>query len=343
MRWLPVLALVVAGCGSAEPARVAHTKEQLGAVLFDDPRLSEPKGQACSDCHVARAAFADPEDDRTSAGVLRDRFGVRNTPSAMYLRFAPPLHEKGGVMIGGLFWDGRAPNLAAQAAFPLLNPLEMNNPDKATVVAKVKKHYAREFKVLFGADIFNDTNRAFDAIGEAIGAFEGTEAFAPFSARYDRYLAGKATLDEPEQRGLVIFESAERGNCIRCHPSRPASDGTPPLFTNFAYADLKIPVYRDNPFYSLPVSLNPEGESYIDRGLAATTGNPAHEGMFRVPSLRNVARTTPYGHDGYFRRLDEMIEHIDQLDDTIHLSKQDIADLVSFLATLTDADVEGAH
>lgn len=338
MRGLALLVLV-GGCGSAEPARALESKELLGQRLFDDPRLSEPAGQACSDCHVATTAFADPEDERTSAGVIRDRFGIRNTPSAMYLKFAPALHEEHGRMVGGLFWDGRAPTLTEQAGFPLLNPLEMNNPDKATVVAKVKAHYAGDFKRHYGADVFDDTDTAFAAIGDAIGAFERTDIFSPFSSRYDGYLRGSASLTDAEQRGLSIFEDPGRGNCARCHPSRPGADGSPPLFTTFGYADLKVPVYRDNPFYSLPKTLNPEGDAYIDRGLFEATKNPAHTGMFRVPSLRNVARTTPYGHNGYFRRLDEMIEHIDRYDDSITLSKRDVFDIVAFLQTLTDAEV----
>lgn len=345
MRWLSVIALLVEGCGS-EPPRQAQTRtiEELGAILFDDPRMSEPAGQACSDCHVASAAFADPEDERTSAGVLRERFGIRNTPSAMYLKFAPPLKDEGGGrMVGGLFWDGRSSALEDQVAGPMLNPLEMNNPGKATVVRKIRKHYARDFKALFGANIFDNEDKVFAAVGEAIGAFERTDAFSPFTSRYDRYLRGTATLDEREERGLQIFEDPRRGNCAGCHPSRALPDGTPPLFTNFTYANLNVPVFRDNPFYLLPPPLNPDGASYVDHGLAQTTGNPAHEGMFRVPSLRNVQRTTPYGHDGYFRRLDEMIEFKDKTDDAIQLSKQDVADLVAFLGTLTDASVEGAR
>jgi cytochrome c peroxidase len=219
----------------------------------------------------------------------------------------------------------------------------MNNPDRATVVNKARKYYGTDFRALYGADIFNDEDKAFAAIGDALSTFESSAPFSPFSSRYDRFLAGTAKLAAHEQRGLQLFEDPAGGNCARCHPSRPAADGTPPLFTNFAYEDLKIPVFRDNPFYSLPAPLNPDGESYVDHGLSAFTKNPAHEGLFRVPSLRNVGRTTPYGHNGYFRRLDEMIEHHDKHDDSISLSKQDIVDLVAFLSTLTDAEVEGAR
>jgi cytochrome c peroxidase len=210
-------------------------------------------------------------------------------------------------------------------------------------VAKVKKAYGADFRALFGKDIFENTDKAFAAIGQAIGAFERTDVFAPFSSRYDRYLAGRAELTDQELRGLATFEDPARGNCARCHPNRPAADGAPPLFTNFEYGNLAIPEFRDNPFYSLPASLNPDGASFVDHGLAKITGNVAHEGMFRVPSLRNVVRTTPYGHDGYFRRLDEMIEHIDRQDPAIQLTKRETQDVVAFLATLTDANVEGAR
>lgn len=334
-----VVAVLLAACGRTKPV----TKEELGKRLFEDPQLSSPAGQACADCHVARVAFADPEDDRTSAGAIKDRLGVRNTQAITYARFAPPLHREGDRMIGGLFWDGRADTLEAQVAFPLLNPLEMNNASKDEVVAKVRARHARAFEDVFGKGALDDA-RAFDRIGEAIAAFERTTPFAPFSSKYDQYVAGKTTLDDAEARGLALFEK----HCTSCH--------TPPLFTNWTYANLGVPRFNDNPFYLLPPELNPEGEAHRDRGLAVTTGDPKHEGLFRVPSLRNVARTTPYGHNGYFRRLDEMIAfHAEsklpaEVPHTVDRSglagfapsPQDIRDLIAFLKTLTDAGVEGS-
>lgn len=337
------------------------TKEQLGEQLFNDTRLSEPEGQSCADCHDAQLAFADPETGRVSPGAIRERTGARNSQSAMYSAFTPPLHEdpKTGRMAGGLFWDGRANTLEEQAEAPLLNPLEMNNPSKEAVVAKIKKHYARPFKQVFGNDALDDTDRAFRHVTEAMAAFERTPAFAPFSSKYDRYLAGTETLDASEARGLAIFEDPARGNCASCHPSRPSADGTPPLFTTFAYENIGLPKFADSPFYGLSKDLNPDGEAFVDRGLATTTGKPEHEGMFRVPSLRNVAVTSPYGHNGYVRRLDEMVEmHTGSClrkDGACELpppevpanaqrvrsvqapmSRQDIADLTAFLRALTD-------
>ncbi len=362
MRWW-LLGICLIGCASESTGTTTGgkaTKEQLGEQLFNDVRMSEPEGQACADCHDAKLAFADPEADRGSAGVIRERFGVRNAQSAMYAAHVPPLHQDAsGRMAGGLFWDGRAGTLEEQAAGPLLNPLEMNNPNKAAVVAKIKKLYARQFKDVFGKDALDDTDQAFTHVTEAIAAFERTPVFSPFSSKYDRYLAGSEQLDASEARGLAIFEDPARGNCASCHPSRPSADGTPPLFTTFAYENIGLPKFVDSPFYSLPKELNPDGEAFVDHGLAKTTGDAKHDGMFRVPTLRNAAKTSPYGHNGYVRRLDEMIEmHTGScnrkgstcempppevsgnakrvVSTQTKLSRQDVADLTAFLRTLTD-------
>ncbi len=361
MRWVVIAALVVS-LGSAcseQPRPRASTKAELGALLFEDPRLSEPAGQACADCHGAVTAFADPEGDRTSAGIVQGRFGPRNAQTILYTAAIPPLHTDPTTNkpTGGLFWDGRASTLEQQAEAPLLNPLEMNTPDKASVVAKVKSAYGRELEAIFGKDALATTDTAFTHITEALAAFERTPQLSPFSSKYDRVLAGTATLDESEARGLAIFEDPARGNCASCHPSRPGPDGSPPMFTTYAYENVGMPRFNDNPFFQLPPPLNPGGPDYVDPGLAATTGDPAHTGMFRVPSLRNVDRTSPYGHNGYYRRLDEMLSAMSpygkrpaaEIATTSRghitpapLSQQDIADLIAFLATLTDTDLPGA-
>jgi cytochrome c peroxidase len=349
-----VVLLVVFGVGCSGSDRTL-SKEQLGELIFHDTDLSEPRGQACADCHDRKLAFSDPEGDRTSMGVVRGRMGVRNAQTAMYASFAPPLHRDPATnrMVGGLFWDGRAATLESQAAVPFLNPLEMNLPNKAALVERIRDaEYADEFRQVFGARSLVDVDGAADRIFEAIAAFERTTAFAPFSSKYDRYLAGQVTLDEQEARGLATFEDPARGNCASCHPSR-THDGTPPLFTDFSYANIGVPKFVDNPFYGLPPALNPGGDGYIDRGLATTTGDPAHAGMFRVPTLRNVARTSPYTHNGYFRRLEDVLEHkssfatkfppeVPETVDRKHvgtsnLTPEDIADLVAFLRTLTDS------
>ena len=345
--------VVLAGCAAS--AAPAPSEEQLGKLVFEDPSLSSPAGQACRDCHDARSAFRDPESDHsTSAGAVAGRFGLRNAPSAMYARFVPALHGK----TGGLFWDGRADTLQAQAAGPMLNPLEMNNADKAAVVAKVRAAgYARQFRDIYGADALDDVDRAFAHVGDALAAYERSDALAPFTAKYDRAMAGLATFTDAEARGLGVFGA----HCASCHP--------PPLFTNFSYANLGIPRYDNNKFYVQPAAYNPDGARYVDHGLMATTHDPVDDGKFRVPSLRNVARTGPYGHNGYFANLPFMLSflatrdtgsrevancsratpeaicawpapevqvNVDPRVGHLPLSEQNLDDLAAFLGTLTD-------
>ncbi len=359
---IAVLALVIgaaAGCSSDRP-----TPARLGALVFTDPSLSTPAGQGCADCHAPSTAFRDPESDRsTSMGAVAGRFGARNAPSAMYARFAPPLHHDAatGGWIGGLFWDGRASSLEQQAGMPMLHPLEMNNPDKASVVRAIRRaSYAGQFRAVFGADALDDVDAAFGHVTEVLAAYEQTAMFAPFSSKYDRYLAGRETLTPDEQRGLAIFEDPRRGNCASCHPSRPGVDGSPPLFTTFGYANLGIPRYRNSKFLVQPAAFNPDGDRYVDHGLMVTVGDPAQDGKFRVPTLRNVARTAPYGHNGYFENLQYMVDFLATRDvgsadpavkwappevaatvDHEHvghlgLSPRDIDDVVAFLGALTD-------
>ena len=347
------------GCSSRRP-----TPAQLGALVFSDPSLSRPSGQGCADCHAPSTAFRDPESDRsTSMGAVAGRFGARNAPSAMYARYIPPLHYDAVTRgwIGGLFWDGRASSLEQQAGMPMLHPLEMNNPDKAGVVAAIRRaSYAGRFRDVFGPDALDDADAAFGHVTEVLAAYERTGELAPFTSKYDRYLAGRVTLTPDEQRGLAIFEDPRRGNCASCHPSRPGADGTPPMFTTFGYANLGIPRYRNSKFFVQPAAFNPDGDRYVDHGLMATVGDPAQDGKFRIPTLRNVARTAPYGHNGYFENLQYMVDFlatrdVGSADPAVHweapevpatvdrehvghlgLSPRDIDDVVAFLGTLTD-------
>ena len=369
-----VAGLGCSGSGGTESDGNIATAADLGRALFADPELSEPPGQACADCHAPGAAFRDPEDDHsTSAGAVPGRFGARNSPTAMYAAQVPALHYDPDArgLVGGLFWDGRAASLEDQATGPLLNPLEMNNPSVARVADKLRRGtYAPVFRGLYGGDALDDDARAFAYLTAALAAYERSPALAPFSSKYDRYLAGTATLTAEEQRGLAIFEDPARGNCASCHPSRPSADGAPPTFTTFAYANLGVPAYPNNMFYVQ--ATNPAGAQYIDHGLMATTGDPQHDGLFRIPTLRNVGRTGPYGHNGYFASLAYFVDFLNTRDvgsssvgtcsratgattatcawppaeitatvdhrvGHLGLGTRDVDDLVAFLRTLTDA------
>jgi len=311
-----------------------------------DPNMSSPAGQACADCHHPQFTFRDPEGDHvTSMGVVQGRFGTRNAPTLLYSAFVPPLHQDNGRWIGGLFWDGRAATLEDQVAGPLLDPREMNNPDRAAVVDHVRHApYAREFRDVYGPHALDDDDEGFANIADALAAYERSPALAPFSSKYDRVQAGAATFTPEERHGFELFETG----CASCHP--------PPLFTDHSYANLGMPRYT--------------ADGAVDHGLAAVVGDPAQDGKFRVPTLRNIARTAPYGHAGYFENLGFLIDFlatrdtgsrdvatcsrapgsaatcawpppevpatIDPRVGRLALDARDQADLAAFLRTLTD-------
>lgn len=287
--------------------RTASAMERLGKLLFEDVNLSDPPGQSCATCHAMGAGFADPDRSApTSKGVRAGLFGDRNTPSAAYMAFSPKFQfdEAEEHYVGGQFWDGRAATLVEQAKEPFLNPLEMANTEAAQVVDKVRAAaYAQLFTEVFGADAFADPDKAFERIAEAIAAWERTPVFSPFSSKYDAWLAGRARLTPQERRGLELFEREDKGNCAACHPVVKGADGRGGLGTDFTYDNLGVPKNPANPFYRLAAAQNPAGEAYVDRGLGGVVGKASEYGKFKVPTVRNVALTAPYMHNGYFRTL----------------------------------------
>jgi len=359
----------------AVPAVDAQPIVTLGRLLFFDAGLSEPPGQACATCHEPGHAFTDPDAKQpTSKGAHRDRFGSRNTPSAMYMAYSPPFRfdEQEQHYVGGQFWDGRATSLEEQAKGPLLNPVEMANPDKRTVVAKVRAstRLAPRFDQLWGAGALDDVDVAYDRIAAAIAAFERSSELAPFTSKYDAYLAGKAKLSAAELRGLRLFEDEKKGNCAACHPSQRGPKGEPPLFTDFTYDNLGVPRHPGNPFYTQAREHNPAGAGHVDLGLGAVVNKPSEHGKFKVPTLRNVDLTAPYMHNGYFSSLRAVVEFYNDRDvrrrcrseateaeaqkarcwpmpevaanlnkdemGRLRLTNREIDDIVAFMRTLTD-------
>ncbi|MFC2076330.1 cytochrome-c peroxidase, partial [candidate division KSB1 bacterium] len=192
---------------------------------------------------------------------------------------------------------------------------------------------------------------------EAIAAYEMSGELNQFSSKYDLYLAGRVELSEREINGLALFEDETKGNCSACHPSRPGADGSPPLFTDFTYDNLGVPRNPENPFYFLPEGLNPDGMRFIDLGLGGVLEKSEEYGKFKVPSMRNVAKTGPYMHNGLFKTTYQVISFYntrdiapwpepevlanvnrDELGD-LGLSQKEIEDIVIFLNTLTDGYV----
>ncbi len=360
---VPLATVLLAACGGGSGPTGTEGRIAAGRAVFFDATLSEPAGQSCASCHDPRRGFTDPRPGPTSEGAVRGLFGSRNAPSAAYAAFAPAFHwdEAAGTYLGGVFMDGRAASLEAQAQGPPLNSIEMHNPDRASYVAKVARSpYANRFTEVFGADVFQDEARAFDAIASAVAAFERSAEVSPFTSRYDEHLKGRSTLSAQERRGLALFEG--RAGCAACHPSRTRPGGGAPLFTDFTYDNLGVPANPENPFYDMPSSVNPAGAAFVDEGLAlnpvviAQGRSAQSRGKIKVPTLRNLARTGPYMHNGVFGTLNEVVAFYNRRDrepgrfgppevaenvnrkelGDLGLSERDEDDLVAFLLTLSD-------
>lgn len=301
--WLALTTLLL-NSGFAQ----ADNKSELGQKLFFDKNLSNPAGQACASCHDPKHFFTDPDSSEpTSEGVIKGRFGSRNAPTLLYAKASPSFHfdKAEGLYMGGQFLDGRAATLNIQARQPFLSRLEMNNTNQAAVVEKVRKApYASLFLQVFGPTSLNDTPKAYQNIANAIAAYENLPIFAPMTSKYDYYMQGKASFTAQERRGRVIFEDGGKGNCAACHPSRPTANGAQrPLLTDFSYDNLGVPRNPKNRFYTQPSQFNPLGYGFVDIGLGDHVHNPAEDGKFKVPTLRNIDRTAPYMHNGYFKTL----------------------------------------
>lgn len=343
-----------AGCGgSGNSSAPIETREALGRALFHDKSLSTPEGQACGDCHQEDHGFADPDESLpTSEGVVKGLFGNRQAPALSYSAFSPAFFFDEGIndYIGGQFWDGRAKTLEDQAQGPLLSAAEMNNPSKEAVVAKLRNGpFANAMTRLYGNDVFDSTDKAMGAFTNAIASFESTSTFARFSSKFDAYQEGTATLSASEARGLALFNG--KGMCNSCHPSGPEKR---PLFTDFSYSNLGLPKNPDNRFYTNPSKINPAGFNFVDLGLYEVTKRPRDKGRFKTPSLRNVALTAPYTHNGVFKTLEEVVNFYNKRDlggfnapevpetisrdqfGNLKLTDQDVKDIVAFLNTLTD-------
>lgn len=293
---------------SAHSAEDYSTLEKLGAALFHDPNLSMNRTMACSTCHMPAAGFSDARDSEkighaVSLGDDGRSLGDRNTPSAAYAKFSPSFGKnEAGEYVGGQFWDGRAYSLEDQAGGPPLNPLEMGMPDKAAVVDRIRENsdYASAFGTQFGDTVFNSDDEAFSAMSKALAAFERTDEFSSFDSRYDRYLRGEEKLTDQEELGRVLMSSTQFTNCNTCHEIRGQSGLTDGVFTNHKYFNIGVPANR------AVRAANGSTPDAVDLGLAqnpAVAGDPAQRGKFKVPTLRNIAVTGPYMHNGVFKDL----------------------------------------
>ena len=297
----PISAADPAPPNAAAPDSVAL--ERLGERLFTETALSRDNTQSCATCHDPARAFTDPREGRAglavSVGDDGQSHGDRNTPTLAYAAASPEFHlTPAGRYKGGQFWDGRAADLREQAGQPMLNPVEMAMPDKQAVAERLRADpaYHADFAALFGTDVLDDPERAFDAAAQALAAWQKTEEFSPFDSRYDRWLRGEEKFTAQEEFGHTVFIT---WNCRLCHMQRKQGISPNETFTNFEYHNIGLPPNA----VARAASGMPEG--YVDHGLLAHPGieDRLQDGRFKVPSLRNVAVTGPYMHNGIFTDL----------------------------------------
>jgi cytochrome c peroxidase len=285
----------------------------LGRKLFYDPLLSNDGTQACASCHLAENSFTDP--NRYSTGITGE-MGTRN---------AMPIFNLVWNFQNDFLWDGSASSLEDQVDDPIENPIEMNNTwPNVVATLQATSDYPDLFEQAFGTTIIT---REF--VAKAIAQFERT--LISGNSKFDQYLLGdNNAVSAQEINGFNIFMDENRGDCFHCHGNE-----FNPLWTNNAFHN------------------NGLDSSFEDLGLGGFTGDPLDYGKFKSPSLRNLAYTAPYMHDGRFANLDEVINHyseglvysntVDPLMKNIaeggaQLTDSDKADLKAFLLSLSEPE-----
>ena len=289
----------------------------LGRKIFFDSSLSASGRMSCASCHSPEHAYGPPNGLAVQRGGADLRqAGTRSVPSLRYLTFTPlfsrhfytPASEdsEDEGPTGGFTRDGAVASLHEQAAVPLLHANEMANPNRETVVAKVQHgEYAQEFAQVFGTNIFSRPDQAFEDIGLALEAFQTEDAsFHPYTSKFDAVMSGHDKLTLQEMRGYALFNNPQKGNCAKCHIDTPGPGGRPAAFTDYSFAALGVP--RN------PEILANRDPGYFDLGLCGPyrqdlAGETGYCGMFKTPTLRNVATRTVFFHNGRFHRLEDVM------------------------------------
>ncbi len=284
--------------------------QTLGASLFHDTNLSRNRQQACASCHNPAFAFVDKRHNGVDAAVSLGDDGIslgdRNAPTLGYAHLTPRFSlNSDGVYLGGLFHDGRADTMMIQAKEPIINPIEMALRDETEVHQRVLENpsYVRALKTIFGDEVIESPGKTYAAVAESLAKFEESRKFSPFDSRYDRYLRGEYEMTREEDLGRKIFFS-DLINCRSCHLVNQSPRYSRETFTNYQYHNIGVP--RNN----IVRASNGKGESFTDPGLLASPriADITQRGKFKVPSLRNIAVTGPYMHNGVFRELKTVLQ-----------------------------------
>ncbi len=282
----------------------------LGRRLYYDASLSVDNTVSCATCHDPAKGFT---DNKPVSNGVQSKTGTRSAPTVINSAYNTLQ-----------FWDGRAPSLEKQAEGPIANPVEMAY-SLSGVVDRLNHDasYREQFKQAWGADQIT-----IDMVTKSIASFERTVLSG--NSPFDRYYYGgdKKAISASAQRGLKVFQDPKRGNCAVCHT-----------------IDKKYALFTDNKFHNIGMGADLQGQ-FSDTGRYSQTKNDADMGAFKTPTLRNIAQTAPYMHDGSLLDLKAVIDHYigggnsnPHLDKQIHvldfLSGQERADLQEFLKSLT--------
>lgn len=310
----------------------------LGRVLFYDPRLSANNTVSCSSCHLQSLSFADQAS--FSAGfekkaTLRNSMPIQNIVSDSF--FDPT----GNSQPTSLFWDGRQRHLESMVLDPIQNPIEMGTADLNQLASELSQ--IKDYKTLFGkAFPFDGGTISPQNIGRALAAF--LVSIKSNNSKFDQFLAGNNTLSQLELEGKALF--FDKYDCNSCHQLQAPFNGYQ-LAGNGEFGG----------FADIGLDKNP-----VDVGVFRVSGNTADKGKFKIPSLRNVALTSPYMHDGRFETLDEVLNHYsegikdsDNLDTRLrqadtsnsstvaakqfHIPAADKQAMIAFLNSLTDLGI----
>jgi cytochrome c peroxidase len=318
---------------------------QLGMKMFYDPGLSGSGKISCSTCHDPAHAYAPANARATQLGGMELRAqGVRAVPSLTYLErtprfkvgldtYDPDAHRlpkaARSVLVskqksqqgtpdsamalwqaqqivpeGGFDWDGRAAILPEQAGGPLLDPREMATRH-GDLLSKLKAtSYANEVRAAFGAHAFDSDTEALKAINLALTRYQMEDrSFHSYTSKYDYYLAGRTQLSAQEMRGLNLFDDPDKGNCAACHLDKPTKNRLAPAFTDYEFEALAVPRNK-----YLSSNRDPR---YFDEGLCGPlrqdSVNQSFCGLFKTPTLRNVATRQVFFHNGAVHSLEDAV------------------------------------
>jgi cytochrome c peroxidase len=281
----------------------------LGRKLFYEKKLSADTSLSCASCHNPLAGFSDGR--RVSVG-FGGRRGTRNAPTVVNAAYTPMQ-----------FWDGRASSLEEQAGGPMSNAVEMNQSHEVTVSKlQADPTYRADFERAFGPGPVTIAK-----VKKALASFERT--LVSGNSPFDRYQYGgdKSALSAAAIRGLAIFRDEQKGNCASCHTIGE-----------------KYALFTDGKFHNIGVGVNDEG-NLTDLGRYGETRQEAEKGAFKTPTLRNIAKSAPYMHDGSLKTLADVADYyagggnsnpyLDKKIKNMHISGRERVDLVAFLESLT--------